>query len=428
MILIDDIKYACMECVRGHRSSSCKHHERPLLQVRSKGRPGVYANGNPNHRVAIFAEEIAKSNLSSTTSTKKCKSEPIIVLKASSKQVIDCSSGVIIGPYDETKTQPSTVERNTPLPPIISSESFINVSACCTPKISKGKSCGCCNNKRKAVNKSKILQNYIKSRLNHKINDKETLVFVNKSKTTSKLQKEDHQIYGVVPVPSCSIPGTCCCDDACSCPGCMVHGNSKYKLLFPSLKQPVTETVNHAANPFENEEKVIFNSLPQTDKSDLFFNTGPNIPQTDTSNECSCPPNACDCTNCETHGILNGFRLDDYFKDQGKLMNILDFNFSELLGSTPDQPIPTEFMQPTPENAFLTSLPLENSFIQSQTKELSTQPPMLPLDAHILCNELEQLETEQLCEKKQTKWDNHRDTLEDVSYTRVSSCCSKKTN
>lgn len=117
MILIDDIKYACMECVRGHRSSSCKHHERPLLQVRSKGRPGVYANGNPNHRVAIFAEEIAKSDKPSTNGTKRCKSEPIIVLKASSKQVIDCSSGVIIGPYDETKQNPAQSKRGPPCRP-----------------------------------------------------------------------------------------------------------------------------------------------------------------------------------------------------------------------------------------------------------------------------------------------------------------------
>ena len=30
---------------------------------------------------------------------------------------------------------------------------------------------------------------------------------------------------------------------------------------------------------------------------------------------------------------LKRFRLDDYFKDQSKLMNVLDFNFSELLGT-----------------------------------------------------------------------------------------------
>lgn len=174
--------------------------------------------------------------------------------------------------------------------------------------------------------------------------------------------------------------------------------------------------------------------MPQTDKSDLFFNTvstSSNVPPADSSSECSCPPNACDCTNCETHGILNGFRLDDYFKDQSKLMNVLDFNFSELLGTIPEQPIPTEFMQPPSENTLLTSLSLENSFIPNQTKELSTQPPILPLDAQNVCNELDQLEPLvpllQPCDKKATKWVNNRDTLEDVSDNRVKSCCSKKT-
>ena len=64
--------------------------------------------------VAIFAEEIAKSDKPSTNGTKRCKSEPIIVLKASSKQVIDCSSGVIIGPYDETKQNPAQSKRGPP--------------------------------------------------------------------------------------------------------------------------------------------------------------------------------------------------------------------------------------------------------------------------------------------------------------------------
>lgn len=26
---------------------------------------------------------------------------------------------------------------------------------------------------------------------------------------------------------------------------------------------------------------------------------------------CCCPNDACDCTNCETHGIINGFKLDE---------------------------------------------------------------------------------------------------------------------
>lgn len=177
MILINDVKYSCMECIRGHRSSTCKHHDRPLLQVRSKGRPGVYANGNPNHRVAVFAEEIATptddtdSEDKGTTSTppltpRSCKSQPIVILKASSKQVIDLTNGEIIGPYDESKTTKSTVEKAPPQQPIINDESFIISSGCCAPKVSKRSGCGCCGNKKKDVNKSKILQTYIEKRLN----------------------------------------------------------------------------------------------------------------------------------------------------------------------------------------------------------------------------------------------------------------------
>lgn len=39
MILKDNKKYACETCIRGHRASSCQHTNRPLVEVRKKGRP-----------------------------------------------------------------------------------------------------------------------------------------------------------------------------------------------------------------------------------------------------------------------------------------------------------------------------------------------------------------------------------------------------
>lgn len=54
MILVDGDKYACQQCIRGHRSSSCKHIQRPLVLVRSRGRPST----DSSQRIAIFAEEI----------------------------------------------------------------------------------------------------------------------------------------------------------------------------------------------------------------------------------------------------------------------------------------------------------------------------------------------------------------------------------
>ncbi|ORZ00641.1 copper fist DNA binding domain-domain-containing protein [Syncephalastrum racemosum] len=39
MVFCDGVKLACLSCIRGHRSSSCNHLDRPLLEVRKKGRP-----------------------------------------------------------------------------------------------------------------------------------------------------------------------------------------------------------------------------------------------------------------------------------------------------------------------------------------------------------------------------------------------------
>uniref|UniRef100_A0A0W0F0Y9 Copper-fist domain-containing protein n=1 Tax=Moniliophthora roreri TaxID=221103 RepID=A0A0W0F0Y9_MONRR len=38
-VLISDKKYACETCIKGHRSSSCKHTDRPLFEIKKKGRP-----------------------------------------------------------------------------------------------------------------------------------------------------------------------------------------------------------------------------------------------------------------------------------------------------------------------------------------------------------------------------------------------------
>ncbi|KAL4782172.1 copper fist DNA binding domain-containing protein [Aspergillus varians] len=38
-MLIDGEKWACEACLRGHRVSTCKHHDRPLIRIKRKGRP-----------------------------------------------------------------------------------------------------------------------------------------------------------------------------------------------------------------------------------------------------------------------------------------------------------------------------------------------------------------------------------------------------
>ncbi|KAF9463211.1 copper fist DNA binding domain-containing protein [Collybia nuda] len=39
MVLISGNKYACETCIKGHRSSTCRHTDRPLFEIKKKGRP-----------------------------------------------------------------------------------------------------------------------------------------------------------------------------------------------------------------------------------------------------------------------------------------------------------------------------------------------------------------------------------------------------
>jgi len=39
MIVIEGKKYSCDTCIKGHRSSACKHTDRPLFEIQKKGRP-----------------------------------------------------------------------------------------------------------------------------------------------------------------------------------------------------------------------------------------------------------------------------------------------------------------------------------------------------------------------------------------------------
>jgi hypothetical protein len=41
MVFINDKKFACATCIKGHRVSGCTHTDRPLFEVKKKGRPAT---------------------------------------------------------------------------------------------------------------------------------------------------------------------------------------------------------------------------------------------------------------------------------------------------------------------------------------------------------------------------------------------------
>lgn len=146
MILIDGVKYSCLECIRGHRTTLCQHDKRPLLLVKKKGRPNLlFPNGNKNYRIAVFAQEVADEP--NEDSNGKCRNRPVVILKASDKYVFDIKRGQVVGPYCEEGELR-----------VVLSDNFVITSSCCLDSLSTN-ACSC--NQRKVL-KKRILQSYLK--------------------------------------------------------------------------------------------------------------------------------------------------------------------------------------------------------------------------------------------------------------------------
>lgn len=382
MILINDVKYACLECIRGHRSSLCRHHRRPLLQVRSKGRPSVLASTNKNHRIAVFAQELAED---SDLELANCKDTPVVILKASDKHVVDLRNGRIVGPYSEYMNKAR---------PMISPESFVNARSCCSDGVSKARKSCLCNHRE--VLKKKILSSYLQRRKDVEIapvakttsccsskpkssccsktpdgllngsengqnghtrgngytaegmfqnglstgtETKDTLAakanenlmasyipladpfgcdshtFV-QSKTPPN-GDSDGQVFEVLNVQPCSIPGSCKCSADCRCPDCVVHNNAPLqndalKFLNNDAQYGsnlvLTLADSKAAVPREQAYNAFLHQLLSRDTE----SPGPPSPAAEEDN-CTCADDACFCTNCDKHGIIEGYKLDDIF-------------------------------------------------------------------------------------------------------------------
>lgn len=170
MILVQGEKYACLNCIRGHRSSTCDHTNRPLVQVRRRGRPnhacqhrlaviaeptcscGMTAVLVPEHSVAGIKEEDSKKPGSSSgaAAKKNTKSVGIIRIGAHSKKIIDTSNGkvtVLDTPVNQfLKENPSgnCTCAASGLEPEEYFDRLKQMSSCCS-KEEKPASNGCCS-------------------------------------------------------------------------------------------------------------------------------------------------------------------------------------------------------------------------------------------------------------------------------------------
>lgn len=277
MILVEGEKYACIQCIRGHRSSTCQHTKRPLVQVRSRGRPSNLSG----HRVAVFADQngskdldlglpvskvsldkIRRRSIPSGKVDKSCGSGcaccptkslstggKVIVLRASNRQFVDVSDGSlkIVGSYEDGD-QPMIA--SYPLNP---STHYSSKASSTSANGHEVKSC-CGGSAQEQPKQLEFQENIIRlgnyksipskkedvtkpetpvpsSTVGSEIGSELPINLSNiKPEESNGISNFAYQATGSFEQPPWQLPyildhSTCGCDDNCACDLCIVHGN-----------------------------------------------------------------------------------------------------------------------------------------------------------------------------------------------------------
>ncbi|CDK27194.1 unnamed protein product [Kuraishia capsulata CBS 1993] len=342
MILVEGEKYACVRCIRGHRSSTCQHTQRTLVLVRSKGRP----DKNNKNRVAITAAQIEDSASHDTSTSRvdsccsgkvntpvitpktscchkdiyikheegsccrekkspnpsagdsKVEGQNVIVLKATRKQVFNAAKGSfrLLDPVGELN--PKT-----------------------TAGITKShKGCACCKNSTSQNLSEKFKNMDVSSfdvkrsssspniRLNEDSNQLHSMSegFTTPVKLEHSLISENRNnitstTFDMYLCKPCSVPGSCLCQDSdCACDNCFVHNKSPNSMAS-SLGAPIASIQMQSYNNPNDADSSSYQPSVQ----------GFTLPD---SEECSCQEDECSCFQCGIHGIKDGIRVKDGLK------------------------------------------------------------------------------------------------------------------
>ncbi|CCD24267.1 Mac1p NDAI_0C06080 [Naumovozyma dairenensis CBS 421] len=119
MIIYAHEKYACASCIRGHRSSTCKHTERMLVKVRTRGRPSPSAIRDVIMVDKEDEDDSSSPSMSPGSCAKNMERQPILFVKikhAEKARMIDGKLQILInGKGDDTESNNFNEEKDSHL-------------------------------------------------------------------------------------------------------------------------------------------------------------------------------------------------------------------------------------------------------------------------------------------------------------------------
>ncbi|KAF8496625.1 hypothetical protein JB92DRAFT_2989408 [Gautieria morchelliformis] len=249
MIYANGLKYACEACIKGHRSSSCSHRQRPLFEIKKKGRPvsqcehcrqlrktkqvhvkcnceggtedvGTVVRGKAKRKMpasAAFPEGLRETDLSPSPPVPQKKSQASVSNNCACKSSGLCSCAtLVIKKSDRFQVSGPSSDAYSPTvaPPPLTS-----VSSCCSGKNKP-------TQESHPQVRSNVDFNPHPPSLNHDFALAAPQVVTPASYSTNDVY------HGSVPTlatdlfwPSGPGIGVCSCGASCACPGCFEHSD-----------------------------------------------------------------------------------------------------------------------------------------------------------------------------------------------------------
>lgn len=295
MIIFENDKYACVSCIRGHRSSTCIHTHRMLVKVRTRGRPAI-----TDLRDVILVDCVHRTGSSETaevfdgldglivdaeqrTSGCSMSGQPILFVRAKHLRkamfingalqiIMDENQSLELEKLQDSRDDDLWQERLTDCVRITEDEFLRRYSH-------KTK----CGKITKRMNVNSNLRRNSGSCCKCHANAKDDRPSVSPESTTafdevSKDPKIDNTV-NVLTHKSVYISTECdCADDKCQCLNCLVHRTEKeLKAYVDSSKVPLTQVAEGQLN----YDSLEWNSLVR--------------------DTCDCTAEECLCEGCLSH-------------------------------------------------------------------------------------------------------------------------------
>ncbi|QEU62779.1 Mac1 [Kluyveromyces lactis] len=304
MIIFNGEKYSCVSCIRGHRSSSCKHSERMLVKVRTRGRPSPL-----DIRKVILVdrasrvEELDGSGQDSGAGDESqlccgMNKQPVLFLRAiATKKALLINGDLKIMVTSESGTPDSEVARK-----VSDDNKFVTEHEFLLNHVSPPP-CKSCNSTVKRENETHSLgptntaENYAK-RVKFEGQDmanlsNHELLSAGDNGQLNSVGNSTFQdsVVELFTQKGAYLSTTCSCNENCQCNNCLIHREeAELERYLTELNQPMINL---------GSAQILTAESSQVEPSKDFFHG-----ETDDQNMgtlCLCEPDFCTCFNCEAH-------------------------------------------------------------------------------------------------------------------------------